>query len=97
MDSIDRVEDAENRLAKALAENSELLAENQRLRKLLDIKSRIPGVALGSEIRQPSVLDTKSTTYRHITRQTAYGFALGTHVLHDRLEAQQTKNHFPIG
>ena len=36
-------------------------------------------------------------TYRHITRQTAYGFALGTHVLLDRLEAQQTKNHFPIG
>ncbi|HXO98734.1 MAG TPA: hypothetical protein VN857_19255 [Chthoniobacterales bacterium] len=62
MDSIDRVEDAENRLAKALAENSELLAQNQRLRKLLDIKSRIPGVALGSEIGQPSVLDTKSTS-----------------------------------
>ena len=62
MDFIDRVEDAEHRLAKALAENSKLLAENQRLRKLLDIKSRIPGITLGSEIRQPSVLDTKSTS-----------------------------------
>ena len=61
MDSIDRVEDAEYRLAKVLAENSELLAENQRLRKLLDIQSRIPGIVLGSEIRQPSAFDTKST------------------------------------
>lgn len=68
MDSIDRVEDAENRLAKALAENSKLLAENQRLRKLLDIKSRIPGIALCSEIRQPSVLDTKSTSDEKIRR-----------------------------
>jgi len=68
VDSIDRVEDAENRLAKALAENSKLLAENQRLRKLLDIKSRIPGIALGSEIRQPSVLDTKSTSDEKIRR-----------------------------
>jgi len=62
VDPIDRVEDDEYRLAKALAENSKLLAENQRLRKLLDIKSRIPGIALGSEIGRPSVLDTKSTS-----------------------------------
>jgi hypothetical protein len=62
VDSTDRVEDAEHRLAKALAENSKLLAENQRLRKLLDIKSRIPGITLGSEVRKPLILDTKSAS-----------------------------------
>jgi hypothetical protein len=49
-------------LAKALSENSRLLAENQRLRKLLDIRSKIPGIALGSEIKQPPVLHSRSTS-----------------------------------
>jgi hypothetical protein len=36
-----------------------------------------------------------TVTYRHIAKQTAYGFAPGTHVLLDRLEAQLDKESLP--
>ena len=36
-----------------------------------------------------------TVTYRHIAKQTAYGFAPGTHVLLDRLEAQLNKEPLP--
>src|SRR5258708_3042365 len=37
------------------------------------------------ELRQQEGSTLLTITYRHITRQTAYGFAPGTHVVFDRL------------
>jgi uncharacterized protein YndB with AHSA1/START domain len=47
------------------------------------------------ELTQQEGSTLLTVTYRHITKQTAYGFAPGTHVLLDRLEAQLDEESLP--
>lgn len=61
----------------------------------------VPEMPLGEdaifryELTQQERAILLTVTYRHITKQTVYGFAPGTHALLDRLEAQLDKESLP--